>query len=241
MNARRKLARMFPARLVAVLRLVRSGALLAPNARLSFSQEGEDLLIGRMFDGRMDGFYVDVGALHPTRFSNTYLLYRRGWRGINIDATPGSMKAFEKLRPRDINLEVAISGEAGVRQFIQFNEPALNSLEEDLSQQRDRDTDYRILSRVEVPVRPLRDVLAQHIPAGQNVIDFMTIDTEGHDLEVLKSNDWSRFRPRVLLIEVLDASLGDVATREEVRMLLEVGYEVHAKFNNSLVLFDRTR
>ena len=57
------------------------------NPRYSFSQEGEDLLIDRMFDGQSVGFYVDVGAHHPTRFSNTYLLYLRGWRGINIDAT----------------------------------------------------------------------------------------------------------------------------------------------------------
>src|SRR5690554_6253894 len=78
-------------------------------SRKSYSQEGEDILLEKLFEGKNDGFYVDVGAHHPRRFSNTYLLYRRGWRGINIDAMPGSMAEFRRLRGRDINLEIPIS------------------------------------------------------------------------------------------------------------------------------------
>src|SRR5215510_10661697 len=62
--------------------------------RTSFSQQGEDLILARLFEGQRRGFYVDVGAHHPRRFSNTFLLYRRGWRGLNIDAAPGSMRLF---------------------------------------------------------------------------------------------------------------------------------------------------
>jgi hypothetical protein len=75
---------------------------------LSYAQEGEDMVLRRIFEDQPLGFYVDVGAHHPVRFSTTYFFYRRGCRGINIDATPGSMDAFRRLRPRDINLEVAI-------------------------------------------------------------------------------------------------------------------------------------
>jgi hypothetical protein len=74
--------------------------------RSSWSQEGEDLILARIFGDKPDGFYVDVGAHHPKRFSNTYYFYRRGWRGINIDAMPGSMLAFNRLRPSDINIEL---------------------------------------------------------------------------------------------------------------------------------------
>ncbi len=77
----------------------------------SYSIEGEDRIVRSLFWEKRDtGFYVDVGAHHPFRFSNTYLFYTQGWRGINIDATPGSMRAFKKHRPRDINLEIGIGG-----------------------------------------------------------------------------------------------------------------------------------
>ena len=78
-------------------------------ATKSYSQEGEDMILKRLFGGQKFGFYVDVGAHHPKRFSNTYYFYKKGWRGINIDAMPGSMIAFDKLRPRDINIERPIS------------------------------------------------------------------------------------------------------------------------------------
>src|SRR3954447_19241521 len=96
------------ARLRAAVRQMRDGA-LSPYARMAFSQEGEDLLLARMFEHQRRGLYVDVGAHHPRRFSNTHLLPARAWRGINIDATPGSIVAFRRERPRDINLEVAIT------------------------------------------------------------------------------------------------------------------------------------
>src|SRR3954469_4320493 len=92
------------------IRQVRTGA-LSVNARIAFSQEGEDLLLARMFEHQSEGFYVDVGAHHPQRFSNTHLLHQRGWRGINIDATPGSMAAFRRARPHDVNLEIAIAAD----------------------------------------------------------------------------------------------------------------------------------
>ena len=82
---------------------------LNSHAGTYYSQEGEDILLSRIFGEQTEGFYVDVGAHHPRRFSNTCFFYKRGWRGINIDALPGSMKVFQKLRPHDINLELAVS------------------------------------------------------------------------------------------------------------------------------------
>ena len=74
----------------------------------SYSQEGEDLIINRLIDSKKNGFYIDIGAHHPFRFSNTYKFYKMGWNGINIDAMPGSMKLFREKRPRDINIECGI-------------------------------------------------------------------------------------------------------------------------------------
>lgn len=79
----------------------------------SYSQEGEDMILHRIFERQCKGFYVDIGAHHPFRFSNTYLFYKRGWSGINIDAMPGSMNIFNKFRNRDINLEYGIGNVIG--------------------------------------------------------------------------------------------------------------------------------
>jgi len=96
-----------------------SARVIGADAAVSFAQEGEDRVLYRMFQGRFGrpGFYVDVGAHHPTRFSNTYLFYRMGWRGINLDAMPGSMAAFARARPRDINWRSRSRG-AGARSRI---------------------------------------------------------------------------------------------------------------------------
>ena len=82
-------------------------------ARDSYSQEGEDLIMEHFLFCKPTGFYVDVGAHHPKKYSNTYRLYRRGWRGINIDANPGSMVEFRRVRPRDINVEAGVGAVSG--------------------------------------------------------------------------------------------------------------------------------
>ena len=79
-----------------------------PWVRHSYSQDGEDMVLRKIFKNQKMGFYVDIGAHHPKRFSNTHLLYKKGWKGINIDATPGSMKLFNQLCPRDTNLELGV-------------------------------------------------------------------------------------------------------------------------------------
>lgn len=86
-----------------------------------YSQEGEDVILARMFEHQSSGFYVDIGAHHPRRFSNTRLLAEKGWRGINVDPLPGVMKLFRKDRPADINLEIAISQARGFSPYFMFN------------------------------------------------------------------------------------------------------------------------
>src|SRR4051812_44497014 len=86
----------------------------------SWAQEGEDLVLRRFFEGQKKGFYVDVGAHHPHQYSNTFWFYRRGWRGINIDAMPGCMEGFEQHRPGDVNLELAVS-DAPTMTYFMFN------------------------------------------------------------------------------------------------------------------------
>lgn len=197
--------------------------------QVSYSQEGEDLILSRLFESRESGFYVDVGAHHPIRFSNTYRFYRRGWRGINIDAMPGSMDAFHRVRQRDINLEIPVLKERGVLSYYQFNEPALNSFSPELSKERNGKNGCRVVNVVELEGLPLRDILSEHLPSPEQRIDFMSIDVEGLDLAVLESSDWERFRPSAVLVEIERSSLHTISNDPIYRYLSGHGYHIFAK------------
>jgi hypothetical protein len=95
----------------------------------SYAQEGEDIVLKRIFGGQSTGFYVDVGAHHPMRLSNTYSFYKLGWRGINIEPNPDSFNLFTKYRSKDINLNCGIALDKGNLEYYMFDEPALNTFD----------------------------------------------------------------------------------------------------------------
>jgi len=207
--------------------------LINPYANLSYSQEGEDLILSRVFRGKRRGCYIDVGAYHPKRFSNTFLFYQRGWTGINIDARPESMSAFKKYRRRDINIEAAISISGGARTYYMFSEPAFNTFDEEIAQNRIR-RGIKLLSTATIPSSPLSQVLNTHLPEN-TTIDFMSIDVEGFDLEVLQSNDWERFRPRFVLAECLDTNIKDFGNDPVCEFMDSVRYTPFAKAANTWI------
>ena len=207
-------------------------------ATKSYSQEGEDMILQRIFAGKERGFYVDVGAHHPRRFSNTYLFYRRGWWGINVEPNPAGVRALQSDRGRDINLQLGVSDCPGSLEYYFFDEPALNTFDGELAQWRLANTSYRIVRTSDIPVERLDRILGAHVPPGMG-IDFLTIDVEGLDFAVLKSNDWSAFRPKCVLVEALQTSLEDVIKGEIFQFMKEHGYELFAKTYNTLIFHER--
>ncbi|MDR3491373.1 MAG: FkbM family methyltransferase [Gammaproteobacteria bacterium] len=209
----------------------------------SYAQEGEDrvlsVLLFRLHGGKhiSDGFYVDVGAHHPYRFSNTCLFYKQGWHGINIDAMPGSMTAFNKQRPKDINLECGIGQKVETLKFFVFNEPALNTFNESLAKSRCNDV-WQIKETVDVDVLPLSEILKKYVPKGQR-IDFLSVDVEGFDLDVLQSNNWQEYRPLVVLVETLGLSFEDLASDPVTEYLRSLGYIVYSKTVNTTFFVDK--
>lgn len=202
---------------------------MCPN--LCYGQDGEDLILNRLLEGQALGFYVDVGAHHPVRFSNTYLFYQRGWRGINIDAMPGSMKKFSKVRPRDINIECGVAGAAGKLMYHRFNEPALNTFDANEAGHKNKPP-YQMIETIEVGVERLDALLTRYMPAGQQ-IDFLSVDVEGKDEEVLRSNDWSRYRPRFILAETLRTDMLSMGGCPVVQFLRSMGYRPVGKAYNT--------
>lgn len=201
--------------------------------RLSYSQEGEDMILARLLENQNIGFYVDVGAHHPMRFSNTYFFYKKGWRGINIDAMPGSMKAFDKMRPKDINIEKPIASKKQILTYYAFNEPALNGFSKELSESRDGLNNFKIEFTKDIETETLEEILDKNLPSNQ-VIDFLSVDVEGLDFDVIKSLNLKKYRPRVILVEILESSLSAIQIDPIYNFLLEEDYEVFAKAVNTV-------
>jgi FkbM family methyltransferase len=203
---------------------------------LSFSQEGEDGLLLRIFERQQEGFYVDVGAHHPQRFSNTYRFYLRGWRGINVDPLPGSKAKFDALRDRDINLEIGVASEPSALTYYSFEEPALNTFDPEVAKSRKSP----LLEKLRIPVYPLKQILSEYLPPGAT-IDFLSIDVEGLDLAVVRSNDWTKYRPSYVLAEALGMrDVRDVQQTELHAFMEHVGYSFFAKTMNTLFYVDNS-
>ena len=197
----------------------------------SYSQEGEDLILARIFEGKQKGIYVDVGAHHPLRFSNTYLLYRQGWSGINLDANPGSMDAFKMLRPRDLNLQLGIADKISRKTFYQFNEPAINTFDYSLIKNNLK-VGYKLVGKQSISVLPLSTILHRYLQTKH--IDLLSIDIEGFDYRALKSMDWT-YSPTVVVIEQLGASFATLINSRSSKLLQNHGYHLHAKTVNSAI------
>jgi FkbM family methyltransferase len=181
---------------------------------ISYAQNGEDVVLARAFAGRSEGFYVDVGANDPTVDSVTRHFYDLGWRGVNIEPQLSYYEALCKARPRDTTLSLGIAASSGtLTMYYVPRAPGMSTFSEQQAKVL-IDAGYELETR-EFEVRPLSDVLAEH---ANQPIDFLKVDVEGLEHEVLDGVDWSRWRPRVIVVET---------TPEEEpweRRLLDAGY-----------------
>lgn len=173
-----------------------TGSLLEVN--YSFSQEGEDMILDNLLRSKKTGFYIDIGAYHPLRFSNT-MFYQRGWHGLNIDAMPGSMKLFNRMRPRNINVEAGLSSTEGEMIYYIFKEKALNTFDAS-SLERLREEGFVPIKEVLVKVYTITQILDKYVGKNQE-IDFMDIDVEGFDEKVLSQIDFNRYHPAYIMME----------------------------------------
>ena len=201
--------------------------------RECYSQCGEDLILNRIFRDKKSGFYVDVGANNPFEQSNTQFFYDLGWKGINIDAMPGSMKVFHRIRPRDINLELPISDSEETLQYHIFETSFFNSFAPEPEVLKNE----KLLEVKDLNSTSLAKVFEEHV--GSKVIDFMAVDVEGWDLNVLRSNDWSKFRPKVLIVEMLDVPADKVNETEMAHYMDAIGYAFFCSTSANALFFEK--
>ncbi len=163
----------------------------------TYSMDGEDLQIKKYFGNKKNGFYIDVGAYHPIQRNNTVLLHQMGWEGINIDVSNFSIKLFNHLRPNDINLNIAISKKSG--EVDMFYQKKLSQLTTIKRQTANNVFQGKIMSK-KIISKTLTEVL-NNSKYNQKKIDFLDIDVEGADLEVLESLDFNIYAPEIVCVE----------------------------------------
>ena len=203
---------------------------------ITYSQNCEDLIIDSVLNKKR-GIYVDVGAHHPIRFSNTLRLYLNGWNGINIDPLPGCMTLFKKYRPKDINLNVGISNSPGVIKYYNFKESPYNTISKQRAEFLINNGITELVSVKNIKVIRLQKVFDKYIKDKK--IDLLTIDVESMELSVLQSNDWGKYRPRLIVMESIVSchkSLETVKDDSAVNYLMKKGYMMVAKVNNAVFL-----
>ncbi len=163
----------------------------------TYAQNREDLYLYALLCDLKKGFYVDVGANHERLHSVTKLFYKIGWKGINIEPNSKLIKEFKLKRKRDINLQTAVSDKSGTLSFREYpNHDGLSTLSKEIKSLNSKKnipyTDYNI------KVEPLKKIFEKN---NVSRIDFLKVDVEGLELEVLKSNSWVKYRPRIVTFE----------------------------------------
>jgi hypothetical protein len=173
---------------------------------VSFSQFGEDTLIAEYLSGKnfikRPRIYVDIGAYHPQRFSNTNLLRILGWRGLNVDPNPDSIKLFEESRPHDVNLNFGISSKSGFAELYCFREGAVNTFDKKVAENLVK-RGWEFLGTRKVPLLPINELLDSYLPdeARKYGIGFLDIDCEGLDSEIIEGLDIAKFNPLIVSVE----------------------------------------
>lgn len=199
----------------------------------SYSQSGEDLIIRFIFQalGVKRPTYIDIGAHHPYKFNNTYLFYREGSNGINIEPDTDLFRLIDRKRRRDVNLNVGVSHEPGELDFYILSEKTLNTFSlEDAKRCEAEGISIKSVEKIAVVTLP--SVVATHLDGKSP--DFLTLDTEGLDEVILSGLDFSKFRPTVICVETTSysKSLGGAGKNMSIIRLVESkGYTLYADTN----------
>lgn len=201
----------------------------------SYSQSGEDVLVDSILGRPKKGFYLDIGAFHPKLFSNTYLFYKRGWSGVCVEPNPEAKWKFGLVRARDkfVNMGVIAKKNQGSElSYFVFDEEATNTFSEEVAEEN-KGVGRKLLKKINIPVMEVNSLLKRYVPQKQK-IDLLSIDVEGMDEEILKSIDWEKWKPTVVVCEEIRSQVSGLRSQME-KFFKEKGYEMVGKTGYSVI------
>lgn len=170
------------------------------SARISYAHTGEDRLIESILKPIITekGFYVEVGCNEPIFISNTFSLYKKGWKGICIDANETLIKKYARLRPQDIAVSALVSDEKVTRDYFIYANNVLSSTEQ-MNIDIKEEPGFEVVQTKKLQTESLTEILDRYkAPA---CFDLLSVDAEEHDLQVLKSLDFNKYSPRLIVVE----------------------------------------
>ena len=196
--------------------------------RLQYSQWGEDLFISEYFKEKKEGIYLDIGCFHPFMYSNTCLLNKKGWSGINIDINPTSIDLFNISRPNDTNLCTTISEQKKVFDIF-YDDPfsPVNTLDKKFYENL-KNNSSRYVKKLTVESKSIKEIL--DISKISRNIDFINIDVEGMDYKILKDIDINQLKPRLISIETHNVN-GSASKDFDsiIKLLKENNFSIHKR------------
>ncbi len=163
-----------------------------------FSQFGEDAFLHDYFADRK-GVYIDIGGNHPFRLSNTFLLYRRGWSGLVVEPIQRLCKKHKRFRPRDIQVNAAVGSTKGELHFFEMVPSVLSTCDLDEAERLISSRRAKLFCESAVPVTTVAELHRDFL--GGKQVSMLSVDTEGHDLDVLRGVDWNTMHPEVIICE----------------------------------------
>lgn len=189
----------------------------------SYSQMGEDLIIDKYLGNKKKGFYIDIGANDPNRYSNTKRFYDRNWSGLNIEPEPSSYNKLCRFRKRDINLNIGAGNINESKDFYVFIPSSLSTFSS-MEKERYIKQGYHFVKKIKISVWKTEKIFEKYV---REKIDFLSIDVEGWEKQVLEGNNWLKFRPKVICIESSKhvPPLGKIGTHTNYQILKKTGYK----------------
>ncbi len=206
-------------------------ALLTRSSKRYYAQFAEDAIVGQMIDPHYrNGVFVDVGAYHPKKFSNTYALYKRGWRGINVDLDPIKIEAFRLARRADHSVCAAVSDRCTTVKVYAGRKYDLGAT---------IDPDFARAAAGAVPIREVEtttlDAILKASPYADREIDLLSIDVEGHDYQVLTSIDLAKYKPKIVIVESNLKEMTEIIRSRMYQHLIKAEYRLVGWTHLSLI------
>ena len=195
--------------------------------RYHYADNGEDVIIQGLFNHRKDGFYIDVGCYHPIRASLTHLLYKKGWKGVNIDISEDTINLFKIARPNDKNINIGIADKVGEDFYYQSSHiNQANSFKY-----------YDDVKKVKIKITTLDNIIKN---LEIKKIDFLNIDVEYTDFKVLQGLNLNSVRPTLIAVEDNDAfDIADLVNSDIYKYLINKEYFLYSKLNCTNLYLDK--
>jgi len=218
-------------RLWRYLKLLRKAFLTNPRRRC-YSQFGEDIILDELIKtGKRTGFFVDIGCYHPTKHSNSYALYKRGWRGVNIDVETRKIQAFNLVRPKDCNVLSAVSDKKESVVLYRYSDYGVGST---ISDEYAETVSDNLMDTTILETKTLMEILDSS-PYKDRQIDVISVDVEGMDFRVIKSLNFDIYQPKIVIVEDHHRTLEEIFRTEMYQLLKSKGYSLRSWTFYSLI------